>query len=46
LVGYEPQDDATALNPLTKDLNLAEQLASHSMQDEGQKSGLREDLAS
>jgi UDP-glucose 4-epimerase len=44
LVGYEPQDDATALNPLTKGLGLFETVSSHSMQDEGQKSGLRQEL--
>jgi len=44
LVGFAPQDDATALNPLTKDLNLAETVLSHSMQGDGQKSGIREEL--
>ena len=43
LVGYDPQDDATRENPLVKDLNLSENVGSHSMAD-GQKSGLREDL--
>lgn len=45
LVGYAPVDDATALNPLLKDLDLAGTVSSHSMQDEGQKSGLREELS-
>jgi hypothetical protein len=44
LLGYAPQDDATALNPLLKDLDLAGTVAAHSMQDEGQKSGLRQDF--
>lgn len=44
LVGYAPIDDAAALNPLTRDLDLAGTVSSHSMQDEGQKSGLREEL--
>ncbi len=44
LLGYEPQDDATELNPLTKDLNLSQTLSTHSMQDKGQKSGIAEDL--
>ena len=44
LVGYAPVDDATALNPLTRDLNLAETLSTHSVADEGQQSGLREEL--
>ncbi len=45
LVGYAPQDDSTALNPLLKDLDLAGTLSTHSMQDEGEKSGLREQLS-
>lgn len=45
LVGYEPQDDATAENPALKDLNLSETVSSHSMADDGQKSGIREELA-
>jgi UDP-glucose 4-epimerase len=44
LVGYEPQDDATAENPALKHLNLSEKVSAHSMQDGGQKSGLREEL--
>jgi nucleoside-diphosphate-sugar epimerase len=44
LVGYDPVDDATALNPLLKDLDLAGTVSTHSVQDEGQKSGLREDV--
>ncbi len=44
LVGYSPQDDLTAENPKLADLNLKKRLSSHSMQDEGQKSGLREDV--
>jgi nucleoside-diphosphate-sugar epimerase len=44
LLGYAPQDDATELNPLTKDLNLSQTLSTHSMQDEGQKSGIAADL--
>lgn len=45
LVGYAPIDDATALNPLLKDLDLAGTVSSHSLQDQGQESGLREELS-
>ena len=44
LVGYEPQDDLTDVNPKLKDLHLSEKVSSHSMADAGQKSGLREDV--
>ncbi len=44
LVGYEPQDDATAENPALRDLHLADTVSSHSMQDDSAKSGLREEL--
>lgn len=44
LVGYDPEDDATAENPLLKDLNLNATLQTHSAIADGQKSGLREEL--
>jgi len=44
LVGYEPQDDLTDVNPKLKDLHLSEKVSAHSMADAGQKSGLREDV--
>ena len=44
LVGYDPQDDSTQVNPKLKDLKLSEKVSSHSMADAGQKSGLREEL--
>lgn len=43
LVGYDPVDDATAEIPVLKDLNLAEEVMTHSMADD-QASGLREEL--
>jgi UDP-glucose 4-epimerase len=44
LVGYTPQDDLTDENPQLKQLELGEQVSSHNVQDEGQKSGVREEL--
>lgn len=44
LVGYQPQDDLTDVNPKLKDLKLSEKVSAHSMEDAGQKSGLREDV--
>ena len=44
LVGYEPQDDATELNPKVAELNLNEKLSTHSGVIDSEKSGLREDL--
>jgi nucleoside-diphosphate-sugar epimerase len=44
LVGYAPQDDLTEIHPRLKDLKLSESVASHSMADKGQKSGLRDEL--
>jgi UDP-glucose 4-epimerase len=44
LVGYDPQDDSTALLPQLKDLHLRDQVSSHSAAAEGQPSGLREQL--
>lgn len=44
LVGYDPQDDFTQLNPLLRDLHLREGVDSNSaMQDQG-VSGLRDEL--
>jgi nucleoside-diphosphate-sugar epimerase len=44
LVGYEPQDDLTELNPKLKELNLGEKVQTHGAIIDGQESGLREDL--
>lgn len=44
LVGYAPQDDAFELNKKLKPLKLSEVVQSHSVADERQQSGLREDL--
>ena len=44
LVGYQPQDDFTQVNPSTALLKLAEKNMSHSMKDGGMKSGLRDEL--
>ncbi len=43
LVGYDPQDDLTALNPKLKDLKLSEVIYDHNLKA-GQKSGLRDDV--
>lgn len=45
LVGYQPQDDFTEVNPLVRDLNLSEEVNSHGIEDAKQRSGLREELA-
>lgn len=45
LLGYRPMDDLTAVNPKLRDLRLAETVATHSVVDERQKSGLRNELA-
>ncbi|HEV7298995.1 MAG TPA: NAD(P)-dependent oxidoreductase [Tepidisphaeraceae bacterium] len=44
LVGYDPVDDLTEENPLLEKLDLDEKVSSHSMADDGQKSGLRNEL--
>jgi len=44
LVGYDPQDDLTAVNPRLKDLDLGERVSAHNLADEGQTSGIREEL--
>ncbi len=44
LVGYDPQDDLTEENPRLRELHLSETVGAHNLSDEGQKSGLREDL--
>jgi putative NADH-flavin reductase len=46
LVGYAPQDDFTRVNPLVKELDLSGKVQTHSAIQDGQKSGLREELAS
>lgn len=43
LVGYDPQDDFTEVNPRVKDLNLSEEVGSHGQQDGGE-SGIREEM--
>lgn len=44
LVGYDPQDDLTEVNPMLKELDLAETVSSHSMEQDKQQSGIREDV--
>lgn len=44
LVGYAPQDDASREIPDVKELQFAEKVGAHSLQDGRQKSGIREDL--
>jgi UDP-glucose 4-epimerase len=44
LVGYQPQDDLTDENPKLKQLQLGEQVSSHSMADRQKPSGIREEL--
>jgi UDP-glucose 4-epimerase len=44
LLGYAPQDDLTAENPRLAPLALDKTLSSHSVSDESQKSGIREEL--
>lgn len=46
LLGYAPQDDFTRENPLLKDLNLAEEVDTHSQADNPEKSGIREEVGS
>ena len=41
LVGYQPQDDLTELQPQLQDLNLNEKVITHNLSDSGQKSGIR-----
>jgi UDP-glucose 4-epimerase len=44
LVGYAPQDDLTEVQPQLRALDLGEQVSAHNLQDEGQQSGVREEL--
>jgi len=44
LVGYDPQDDLTEVNPTLQALDLAETVSSHSMALDKQQSGIREDV--
>lgn len=46
LVGYQPMDDFTEVNPILAPLQLDEKINAHNMTDQGQKSGLREELKS
>jgi NAD(P)-dependent dehydrogenase (short-subunit alcohol dehydrogenase family) len=43
LVGYEPVDDLTEINPRLKDLHLAETVHHHNITDAGRESGIRDD---
>ena len=45
LLGYDPQDDAAALNAVTADLDLANTLRTHNQTGTGNASGIRDDLA-
>ncbi|HYO10006.1 MAG TPA: NAD(P)-dependent oxidoreductase [Tepidisphaeraceae bacterium] len=44
LVGYAPVDDLTDVNPKLKGLKLSETVNAHNVTDEGQKSGLRNEV--
>jgi NAD(P)-dependent dehydrogenase (short-subunit alcohol dehydrogenase family) len=44
LVGYAPQDDFTKVNPLLKDIDFNGEVNTHSAIQDGQPSGLREEL--
>jgi nucleoside-diphosphate-sugar epimerase len=44
LLGFQPEDDFTKENPSLKDLNLAENVMSHSNIQDGGESGLRAEL--
>jgi UDP-glucose 4-epimerase len=44
LLGYTPQDDLTDENPRLKELKLGEQVGAHNLGDEGQESGIREEV--
>lgn len=45
LVGYDPQDDATSLNPELWNVDLAHTVSSHSLADPGQESGIRREVS-
>ena len=45
LVGYQPQDDLTDVNPKLKDLRLSETVSAHNVTDAGQTSGLRNEVS-
>jgi UDP-glucose 4-epimerase len=44
LVGYAPQDDLTDENVRLKELKLGETVSAHNLTDEGQRSGIREEV--
>ena len=44
IVGYDPQDDLTAVNPELKDLKLAETVSAHNRSGDEQESGIRNEL--
>lgn len=45
LVGFEPQDDLTELNPRLRELHLNQTVQKGNVTDEGQESGIREDVS-
>jgi hypothetical protein len=45
LVGYEPRDDSTAVNPELKKLRLHDRVRQHNLRDKDQKSGLRRETS-
>jgi nucleoside-diphosphate-sugar epimerase len=46
LLGYQPVDDLTDVNPKLKGLHLSEKVAAHNVTDAGQRSGLRNEVSS
>ncbi|MEO1235311.1 MAG: NAD(P)-dependent oxidoreductase [Planctomycetota bacterium] len=44
LLGYEPEDDLTDMNPVLRELNLGEKLREHDQTGDDAPSGIREDL--
>jgi hypothetical protein len=44
IVGYDPQDDLTAVNPQLKDLKLGETLSTHNRSGDDQEPGIRNEL--
>ncbi len=45
LVGYDPQDDLTEVNPRLKKLKLSKKVRAANLRDGGNKSGMREELS-
>jgi len=44
LVGYTPQDDALGALPQLEELRVRETVNAHNQSDDGQESGLRDDV--